>query len=327
VRDIVRAERPDLAHVSNVFPYLSPSLYHALAAHRVPVVQTLHNFRPLCPNSLFYTHGEVCLRCKDGRVWNAVLRRCVRNRTLPSLAYALAVGFAWASGAYPRKLGTVLTLNDFTARLWAERIDEPQNPPEVLGNYIDASRFTPREAFDPRLLVYLGRLAPEKGVLTLLRAMRRLPEFRLELMGDGLQEPELRAFVARHQLENVVFAGRLGPERFDRLARALALVLPSESHDQFPLTILEAYALGVPVLASRMGGIPSLVSPGETGDLFPAGDDHALAAAVRQLSSDPQRVRALGGNARRRVDAHHTPEAFYARLMEIYRRTLESWRV
>jgi len=317
VRALVRAHRPDLAHAANVFPYLSPSLYHALAACRVPVVQTFHNFRPFCPNGLCYVNGAVCLRCKDGHVWNAVIHRCVRQRVLPSLSYALAVGFAWLTGAYPRRIGAPIFLNDFTAALWRDRTGLT---PEVLGNYIDASAFTPRASFDPRRLVYIGRLAPEKGLLTLLRAMTQLSDYHLDIIGDGLQEPVLRAFVQEHQLANVTFIGRLGPERFERLSHALALILPTESHEQFGLTLIEAYALGVPVVASRMGGIPSIVVDGQTGFLFPAGDDHALVEAIRRLGADPDRVRAMGQAARQRVEAHYTPDAFYTRLMEIYAR-------
>lgn len=315
VSEVAQAFRPDLAHVSNVFPYLSPSIYHALAARRIPVVQTFHNFRPLCPNSLFFTHGQVCMRCKDGNIWNAVLHRCVRNRVLPSLAYALAVGLAWWTGAYPSKLGVVHILNDFTAQLWFDRTGRAA---EVLGNYIDASAYTPRDRYDPYQLTYLGGLSPWKGLLTLLRAMILLPEYRLDIIGDGIQASELHAFASSHGLTNVTFTGYLEGETPGRVANSLALVVPSISHDQFPLVILEAFALGVPVIGSQMGGIPYMVRPSQTGELFPAGDHIALAAAVRKLNADSDLTRRLGENARRRVESEFNPERFYQGLMRLY---------
>jgi glycosyltransferase involved in cell wall biosynthesis len=152
--------------------------------------------------------------------------------------------------------------------------------------------------------------------------MQQLPEYRLDLIGDGPQKSVLQAFAAAQGLRNVTFLEWLGEKRFDHLARALALIVPSETHDQFPTTILEAFALGVPVIGSQMGGIPTLVRPGETGYLFPPGDSDALAEHIRHLSNDRHLAHALGLNARRLVETHYTPEVFYQRLSAIYERSL-----
>jgi glycosyltransferase involved in cell wall biosynthesis len=304
---------PELAYVQNVFPILSPSVYFVLQRRRVPVLHSIQNFRFVCPNGLAFTQGEVCLRCRGGNTASAVRFRCLHGRRDQSVLYAAVIGLHRGLGTFGRRTGHLLPVNRLLADVLREQF--PGATITVLPNCVDTSLFRPREAFGDSV-VYLGRLSEEKGVATLLEALAAVNGLRLEVVGDGPLRAPLEEKGARLGGRAVFHGFLAGEARFDVLRRAVALVMPSVSHDACPMAVLEAMAMGVPVVASRRGGLPDLVGHGETGLLFEAGRADELAAALQQLADAPDTVRRMGAAARRRAEEEYDVEVYYRRFLE-----------
>ncbi len=314
---LIDAHQPDIAHVHNVFPQLSPSLYVALARRSVPVVQHVHNFRFLCPNGLFYTHGELCQRCADGNFAHAVRLRCLHGSLTQSAVYAGSLALHWALDTFPEKLGTLIVANPFTAlQLW-QRLGE-DFPIHVLEHFIDPLPRAGRTALG-KTVVYMGRLSEEKGIGTILDAAALLPGVPFRLVGSGPLEDTLPGAARERGLDNVEVRGFVGGEaRFEALEDALCAIVPSLVYEQFGMAALEAYAYELPVIATKMGALRHIVEEGRTGLLIPPGDAEALAAAIRQLADNPEQALAMGQRGRRLAETTYSPDRYYERLMQVY---------
>ena len=319
---LLDAAPPDVAHVHHVFEGLTLSVVDVLLTRRVPVVMTLHDYKPVCPNYRLYTGGRPCQRCLGGGYWNVLRHRCLEGPAWRGVAAAV--------DAYRRRM----------RRLW-ERVDLFVAPSRylrdrVVAGGLPAGRVTvvpnpvelppdppPTARRGPARFLYTGRLVAEKGLDDLLIAAASLRgRATVELFGEGRLAEALQARVAAEELP-VRLHGFVGRDRLAReLTAATATVLPARWPENCPLAILEAAALGVPAVASAVGGIPELVDDGRTGLLVPAGDPATLAAALAALTADPARVAALGRAARRRVAARHHPGDHADALLECYRRAI-----
>jgi glycosyltransferase involved in cell wall biosynthesis len=318
VRDLVNSEHPDIAHVHNTLFRISPSVYWACKASGVPLVQTLHNFRLLCPGGQFVRSSLVCEECVERGVWHGVRYGCYRNSRTATAAVAL-----------------MLTAHKW-ARTWTDCIDAYIALSEFSRNKFVAAGMSAAKIFlkpnfvdpDPGVgegqeyALFLGRLYPEKGLRSLISAWKLLePQIPLLIVGDGPMRDELHQQAAG--LEAVQFCGPVErPLAMSMLKRARFLVMPSECYENFPCAIAEAYACGVPVLASSMGSLVELVQPHRTGLHFRAGDFQDLARCVAWCWSHPQELRAMGLRARSEFENRYSAEKNYSMLMDIYNRVI-----
>lgn len=301
--------RPDVIHAHNTFPLISPSLYWAAARAGVPVVQTLHNFRLMCLNALFLREGRVCEDCMGRLPWRGVERACYRESRAASAALAGMLTLHRGLGTYRNKVARYIALNEFCRSKFIEG-GLPAERVVVKPNFVDFAAPDP----EPRTgLLFVGRLSVEKGVATLAEAMRRLPGAGLRVAGDG---PEAGL------LDGMEGVNRLGSQPGDavrrEMSRALALVVPSIWYENFPRTIVEAFAAGLPVIASRIGALAEIVSDGKTGLLFEPGNPADLAEKMAWALAHPGEMAAMGRNARAQYEAEFSPGVNYRRLMEIY---------
>ncbi|MEM4406462.1 MAG: glycosyltransferase family 4 protein [Candidatus Methanomethylicaceae archaeon] len=317
---LVRQERPDVAHVHNVFPLISPAVYWALKKSGVPIVQTVHNYRFLCPNALFYTRGQICERCKYGNTLHAIRWRCYRQSYLLSALYALVIGLH-------RRLGTFdlidhfLPVSEFVAHKLVESRFTTAKKVTVLGNFLPdplpaPGSFERREPY----VVYLGRLSPEKGVSMLLDTMVNLPEVTLKIAGDG---PQAETLKARAQKEGlcVEFLGYVAGERkWDLIRNAMVSVVPSVWYEAFPFSVLEAMAVGTAVVASNLGGLPSVVEDGKSGLLFRVGDSRDLREKLAWLVAHPEDALMMGRYGREKVEIKYIAKVHYQQLITLYER-------
>ena len=318
---LIERTRPDVAHFHNTFPLISPSAYGACVAAGVPVVQTLHNYRLICPGAMLYREGVPCEDCVGASLLPALRHRCYRQ-SLP--ATASVVNMLWSNrrrGTYSSLVQRYVALTEFARErfiaggLPADRIVVKPNgmttPPQAgLGAGGHA--------------VFVGRLSAEKGLQTLLDAWRALPDIRLKVAGDGPMREQLEA-QARRDGVNVEFMGRLERSRVaEVVGEASFAVVPSQWFEGFPMVVVEAFACGTPVVASRLGSLAEIVREGITGRLFTPADPQALGAAVRAMFHAPEALRQMRRNAREEFDARYSAAAGFRTLMEIYQRASPS---
>jgi len=318
VSQLVEGFRPDVIHAHNTFALVSASVYWAAARAAVPVVQTLHNFRLLCVQAMFLREGRVCEDCLGRVPWPGVVRKCYRNSGLQSAALATMVGMHRTLGTYRQKVARYIALTDFCRAKFIEG-GLPAARIAVKANFADIARF-PESGRCGGLFV--GRLSPEKGIDTLIGALRELPNITLDVIGDG---PELQKVETHPQLNP---AGWLPPAGVqERMRRAAYLVMPSIWYENFPRTLVEAYANGLPVIASRLGALSELVDHGRTGLLFEPGDASDLARHLAWAEAFPRKMRAMGRNAREVYEKRFTPDRNYAQLMAIYQDAISGERI
>ena len=330
VRALIRKNNIQLVHVHNTLLVTSPAVFWACFAERVPVVQTLHNFRLFCPNGVFLREGNVCEDCPRHSLLCAVRHRCYRGSLLQSAVCAFVYGFHRLLGTY--KKVTLFTPTEFDRQKLLEcnarhRVFDPDRlfvKPNPVSAPLPGGLTAPLPmAARQNQVLYAGRLEELKGLRTVLAAWKLLEADpaapRLLIAGDG----PLDAWAKDSAGPNVEFLGRLAPDALHaEMARSLAVVAASLCYETFALVPAEAHLLGTPVLASDIGNVGAAVTPGEDGARFAPGDPHALAEAVAALAADrgqydPEAIRAAaleryGGG----------PEADYRRLMDGYRRVL-----
>jgi glycosyltransferase involved in cell wall biosynthesis len=320
IRALIRAERPDVVHVHNTLPLISPSVYFSAAAEGVPVVQTVHNYRHLCANGLLLRDGAPCHDCVGRRVGlPGIVHACYRESRAATAAVVAMTGVHRALGTWARRIAVYIALTEFARA----RLVEGGLPAErivVKPNFVDPDPGVGRGAGG--YAVFVGRLAPEKGVRTLVAAWRALgAALPLRIVGDGPLAPEVARAAA--EVPGVTWLGRLPPTEVLALVRdAACLVCPSEWYETFGRVIVEAFAGGTPVVASNIGALAELVRPGETGLLFPPGDPAGLAAAVRELLADLPRLARMRVAARAEFERQFTAERNYEMLVEIYGRAI-----
>lgn len=312
VRAAVAADRPQVMHVHNTFAAASPSVY--AAAQGVPVVQTLHNYRMVCPAATAFRDGRACTDCVGRRVpWPAVLHACVRGSRAQSATAMAATVVHRALGTFARRIDAYVALTSFQRQLMVEG-GLPAERIRVIPNFLEPD---PRTTGMSRTgFLCVGRLAEEKGVAVLLRAAA-LGVDRLRVAGTGPLAVQVEQAAAAGHIE---YLGPLRPSSvIDELRKAIALVLPSIWFEGFPLTVVEAYATGTPVIASRIGSLAEIVQEGVTGLLAEPHDAAALAERLRWATEHPAEMRQMGVNARRSYEMRLRGQSHLAGLLEIYR--------
>ncbi len=314
----IEAERPAIVHIHNFFPLLSPAVYDACRAAGAPVVQTLHNYRLICPGALLLRDGRVCEDCVTGSPYRAAIYGCYRGSRLGSLAVARMLARHRRRGTWRTQVDRFIALTAFARRKFIEG-GLPADRIAVKPNFV-MNDPGPPTAKARRGALYVGRLSPEKGVLTLLEAWRGI-DYPLRVVGDGPLAARLRAEAPA----NVAILGPRPPAAVaEEMARAAFLVAPSVCYEGFPMVIAEAYAHGLPVLAADLGGLAEIVEDGVTGRRFAPGDAAALAACVARLRAAPEDCARMGAQARARFEARYTAAANYRMLRAIYDEALES---
>jgi len=315
-RRLVRERRPDVAHVQNFFPLISPSVHHAVRAEGVPVVQTLRNYRLLCSNGLFFRDGRVCEDCMGKTPpWPGILHACYRDSRA---ATAPVVGMLTAHRAlktWATKVDVYIALTEFARQKFVEG-GIPKERIVVKPNFVYPDP-GPDEGGGGYAL-FVGRLSPEKGVETMLRAWELLNgKIPLKIIGDGPLAGQVSQ--AAGKLPRIEWLGRRPvSEVYDLMGRAEVLIFPSEWYETFGRVAAEAFAKGTPVVAAEIGAIAELVEHGRTGLLFRPGDPGDLAARVEWISTPREEREKMRHDARAEFEKKYTAEENYRRLMGVY---------
>ena len=319
IRAMLRAERYDAMHVHNFFPLISPSAYFAARAEGVPVVQTLHNYRLMCPPGTLLRDGLVCEDCLGRKfALPGVLHRCYRGSAAASGAAAAMVTANRLLGTWRNMVDVYIALTEFGRRKFVEG-GLPADRIMVKPNFVRSDPGPgPGGDGGPGYALFVGRLSPEKGIDTLLSAWRLLgPRITLKVIGDGPMRAEVESAAAG--IDGLEYLGWQERDRLmEYMGRAEFLVVPSIWYEPQSLAAVEALACGTPVIAADIGALSEVVAHGETGLLFRPGDAVDLAAKVERLLANDDERRAMRGPARASFEARYTADRNYRMLMEIY---------
>jgi len=321
---LLKATKPDVVHLQNFRRHLTFSIVPQAADQGIPVVFTAHDYDAICPNSVIFAHGRVCELCKGGRFYRAVFERCKEDALVGSLAIAVE-GYLVRLRRYYRLIDRIVTPSAFLRG----KLLEHGFPPEqvtVVNNFVAAGAYTPSYA-SKDYVVYFGRLSPEKGIDTLVRAAKSIPHTRVLIVGDGPSMTELEELRERTGASNVELVGRMERDQLLSLvAESKFVVLPSVWPENFPYALLEAFAVGKAAIGSRIGGIPELIIDGVTGLLVEPGDPSDLGEKMAYLDERPRLGVELGRAARRRVETEFGADAHYEKISGVYREVAESRR-
>ncbi|MBW4665685.1 MAG: glycosyltransferase family 4 protein [Chroococcus sp. CMT-3BRIN-NPC107] len=306
----------DLVHVQNFFPLISPSVHYAAKAEGVPVIQTLRNYRLLCPNGFFFRDDRVCEDCLGKFVpWPAVLHSCYRDSRAASGVLATMLTTHRILPTWNQMVDKYITLSEF-ARDKFVQAGFPQEKIAVKPNFVDP---------DPSIgegkggyALYVGRLSPEKGISTLLSAWQKLGKrVPLKIVGEGLLAPQVAAAVSLDPA--IEWLGRKPlPEVYELIGNATFLVFPTIGYETFGRVAIEAFAKGTPVIASQVGAIAELVESDRNGLHFRPGDAEDLAIKIDWALTHPQEIAQMRQEARKEFETKYTAEENYRRIMEIY---------
>lgn len=315
---ILRRERPQIVHFHNTFPLISPSAYYACQEAGTPVVQSLHNARLLCPGATFSREGKVCLDCLGRAVpWPGVYHGCYRNSPVQTATAAGMLTLHRLLGTWQTKVDAYIVFTEFFRRSFIAA-GFPSERVFLKPHFLPCDPAVRQQKGDYALFV--GRLSPEKGLSTLLRAWKLLDSsVPLRIVGDGPIRSALEAQKKQACLSNVRVEGWLPSEDLWSILKGAAfLIFPSEWLEPFGLAIMEAFACGVPVIASRLGAMAEIVENEKTGLHFGPGDASDLAAKVEWAWANPKQLEKMGEAARAEYEAKYTAERNYELLIQIY---------
>jgi glycosyltransferase involved in cell wall biosynthesis len=352
----LRETRPDVVHIHNLYPLISPSILPECTVQGIPVVMTVHNFRLVCPSGLLLSHGEVCHRCLGGREYWCVLRNC-ENDIFKSAGYALRTAAARLLRRYYDHVNYFLCLTNFQRDILVKEGLPPdkvsvlanplsftsnaKNTPNAINainptnamnatnsinqtNQINHRNHTnPTNANNARnaYVAYVGRISQEKDVLTLIEAARRLGDLQFKFAGDYHRMPE----VIKQKPDNCEFLGQLDTEDIGQFYHnARMVVFATRCYEGFPTVLLEAMSHGLPVICSRIGGLPEIVDDGITGLLYEPGNVDELTYHIRTLWHNPALCQRLGEAGLRKVREDYAAERLLDRLLGIYEKVIGS---
>ena len=322
VRSLIRQEKPQIAHFHNTFPMISPAAYYAAKDEGIPVVQTLHNYRLLCPNALFFREGRVCEDCLGKPIpLPGVVHGCYRGSRSASALVAATMGFHSLLGTWSQAVDVFIAYSQF-----------------ALSKFIQGGLPAEKMAFKTNFLhpaplpgsgkggygLFVGRLSVEKGLGVMLDAWRQLEgKVPLKILGDGPMAGLVKE--AMQEMPEIEWLGRRPLEEvYEVMGEAAFLVFPSEWYETFGRVAIEAFAKGTPVVASNIGAISELVDHERTGLLFRPSDPVDLAAKINWLLSNPQKLSQMRQEARTEFDAKFTAADNYKRLIKIYQTAINN---
>lgn len=314
---LIRRQRPDLVHFNNFAHQISPSVLSVLKKYGIPSVMTMHDYKLVCPTYRMLLRGSVCQRCENGAYYNCLLNRCAKDSYFKSMVNALEMYLHHKI----LKLYDIINGYISPSLFLKDKLAEMGFKKSIyhLPNFINLDEYSPRYNWNSRYIVYIGRLSPEKGVGTLIEAMKGVRGAELRIFGDGSVRGELEGRVRREGIGNVRFMGyRTGDELKNEIRNSMFVVVPSEWYENNPMSVIESFALGKPVIGASIGGIPELVRDESTGYLFESGNAGELKNRIEFLLANPDKIVEMGMKAHSYIAENYNEDRFYRNLMNIY---------
>lgn len=319
IKHILKAFQPEIVHVQNFFPLISPAVFYACHRMKIPVVFSLRNYRLGCANGYFYRDHFVCEDCIRHSPLHGIVHKCYHDSFIQTTSVSLMQVTHRLFKTWGKKVDIICPVSGFAARKMIGAGLDPDNI-IVRENYL---KVDPGESSKPRNgAVFVGRLSPEKGISTLMQAWENLPDVPLQIIGDGPEYHKIKNSISTINSQ-VVLTGHLSHnEMLRKVGQAQFMVMPSVWYETFGRTIIEAYATGTPVIASRLGAVADLVDEGKTGLSFIPGDANDLVQKVRWAIKHPDEMTQMGKQARKTFLERYEADTAYERLMTIYQKAI-----
>lgn len=321
IKKIIASEKPDIVHLHNFFPLISPAVIYAIKSSNIPLVQTLHNYRLWCLNAYFFRDGSVCEDCKGSFfMLPGVIHKCYRASTAASAVTAAMLSTHHLLSTWD-KVDIFIALCGFSYEKFLD-YGIPSSKLRIKPNFLEF--LPPVSKVQENYLVYIGRLSVEKGISTLLTTWLYLKgQVKLKIAGSGPLQAEVETAAAKNP--NIEYLGQQPMDRvYDLMGKAKALIFPSLWYEGMPRTIIESFAKGTPVIASNLGAMATMIDSGRTGLHFKPGNSQDLADKVIWMLEHPLEWQAMRQEARREFEIKYTAEENYKQLMSIYQQAQEN---
>jgi glycosyltransferase involved in cell wall biosynthesis len=319
--------KPDVVHLNNFAHQISPSILDEIKKHQIPTVMTMRDYKMVCPSYGMLADGKPCEKCQGGRYYYCGLNRCTKGSLFKSMVNVVEMYLHHRILHIYDKIDLYIS----PSRFLKDKVLEMGLKGEVvyLPNCVDVAGFEPAFEWQENSIVYVGRLSHEKGVQTLINAVKVMSDIKLKIIGDGPLRADLERQIKAEQIKNVVFCGyKTGQDLHNEIKKSMLLVIPSECYENNPRTVIEAFALGKPAVGARIGGIPELVRDWETGLTYTSGDKDDLKGKIKLMIANKDRIPEMGKKARDFVSRELNSDVHYRQLIEIYeqaaRRRVES---
>lgn len=315
-RKLIELVKPDIIHLNNFAHQISPSILHVARKYNIPIVMTMRDYKLVCPTYSMLLNGKPCEKCKNAKYYRCFMNRCTKRSFLKSLINASEMYLHHCILNIYSLIDIVIATSEFLKAKHAEM--GLHNRIIYLPNFVDLTEYTPEYRWQENSIIYFGRLSAEKGLFTLLEAVKGL-DVKLKIIGDGPLLDVLVNETRSKELKNVCFMGfKRGNELKNEIKKSKFIVVPSEWYEAFGRTNIESFALGKPVIGARIGAIPELVKDNFTGLTFQAGNVSELRSKIEYLIQHPEMITQMGINARKFVEREFNEEKHYAELLKIY---------
>ena len=313
---LLKDNKIDIAQLVSINSYQTPGIIPLLKKFNIPIVWRLVDYKLICPNTTLFSNGNICQLCKDGKFYKCITHRCKKKSFMASIIAAMECYFYKFNKAYNK-----VDLFSFQSKFTRDKFVEfglDQNMTSILPNPVEYENFTPNFKHKNYILFY-GRLEKHKGIFTLLKSMKQLPEIELRVIGDGRELDECKKFVNKNLMKNVGFLGPIwGQKLYEEINNCSFVIVPSEWYEPSPYSILQSFAAGKAVIGSNLGGIPDLIIDKYNGLLFKSGDYGELAQKIKSLSNDENLIIKFGKNARNTIKTNHTQRVYYKKSIKIF---------
>jgi len=312
--------KPNIVHLQNIYYYISPAILSEIKKRKIPIVQTLHDYQLITPSVTLFHNGKVCEITKPHNYYKALLHKCVKDSYVASLMAVLASYLQRVFNFYDKYVDIFIAPSLFLKNKFVEYGFEPGRIVHI-SNFIETQPTTNnlKSTTNPRFVLFFGRLLEFKGVNLILEAAKVLPQINFKIAGDGPVEKGLIKLTKKLKLKNVEFLGRLKENQLKRvILRSMFCVVPSIWYENQPYSIMEAFSLGKPVVASRTGGIPETVREGESGLLFEPGNVKEFSDKILKFWKNSGKVKTMGKNAKALIKNKYLSDKYYKKLMAIY---------
>lgn len=322
IEQLVKDEKPDIAHIHLLWGQITPSIFPVLKRYNIPILFTVHDYRIVCPAYTFRNgKGIICEDCKGKYFYKCFTHTCCKGSKAMSAVMAAEQYFRNWFFNPAKYIDGFLYVSKFAKEIQEKYMPEVRQTHNItLYNFTTSIATTSKQIPTNKYFLFFGRLSYEKGVKTLLKAFKELPECNLKIVGTGPKEKELKLFVSNNSMNNVEFLGyKRGLELIDLVKNAYFVIVPSEWYENNPMTIIEAYSVGTPVIGAKIGGIPEIITDGKTGYQFTTGNSDNLQETIKKIFSlTPEAYQRLSAGTLEFAHENLSLENYYPRLIAFY---------